>query len=147
MQFRRILMSAALLLIVSGLSAPQSEFTPQSQAAEPEKNPKIERGRYIANDVAMCVLCHSPRTINGQIIRTEVFLGAPIPVPSPFPEQEWAVKAPNLRSVAEIWGEEDLAKFLQTGIPPRGIAPRMPMPPFRMNAEDAAAVAAYLKSL
>ncbi|WP_175517015.1 c-type cytochrome [Planctomicrobium piriforme] len=145
----RLLVLTALFAAVAFLSTRAPETASQVRAADaPAKtDPKVERGKYLAHDVALCVYCHSARTIDGQIIKTELFQGAPVPVPSPFPNQEWASKAPNLMSIAEVWGEKDLVKFLQTGIPPRGAPPRLPMPPFRMNEEDASAVAAYLRSL
>jgi hypothetical protein len=37
--------------------------------------------------------------------------------------------------------------FLTTGQRPDGSTPRPPMPEFRMNQSDAAAVVAYLKSI
>ena len=43
--------------------------------------------------------------------------------------------------------EAQLAAFLQTGKRPDGSMARPPMPPYRMSASDAQAVAAYLKSL
>ncbi len=114
--------------------------------AAAKKDPKIERGRYLAHDVASCVYCHSPRSESGAVVPTRLFEGAPLPIVPPA-GQDWAAIAPNLKSIAAIWGEKDLIKFLQTGVPPRGAKPRLPMPPFRMNEEDASAVAAYLRSL
>ncbi len=153
MQMSRLLVPTMLAFLVAGVvpfssfsGATQSERTVQAEEKPAGKDPKIERGKYVAHQVAMCVYCHSPRDAGGEPIATRLFLGSPLPI-APTLGHDWAVTAPNLRSIAEIWGEEDLAKFLQTGVPPRGAVPRLPMPPFRMNAEDAAAVAAYLRSL
>ncbi|HWL09876.1 MAG TPA: c-type cytochrome [Planctomicrobium sp.] len=127
------------------MNATRNATAAENEKADP-KNALVERGRYLAHDVASCVYCHSPRNSSGDVIRTRIFEGAPLPIGTP-PGEDWAVAAPNLKSIAQIWGEKELITFLKTGVPPRGVKPRLPMPPFRMNDEDAAAVAAYLRSL
>lgn len=107
----------------------------------------IERGRYLAHDVAMCVICHSPHFSTGELDARRLLHGGRIPLESPFPRQEWAFMAPRLAGLPGGWTEERLIELLTTGRRPEGPAPRPPMPPFRMTREDAAAVAAYLKSL
>ena len=108
----------------------------------------IERGRYLANDVAMCVVCHSPKDSAGRVNQNQLFAGAPMPVNSPFPKgAAWADNAPALPPLVHA-KEEDVFHLLTTGIRPRtGRAPLLPMPPFRLTEEDARAVIAYLKSL
>jgi hypothetical protein len=95
----------------------------------------------------MCIICHSPHKPDGTIVMEQLFHGAPIPIRSPFENQDWASRSPDLTAIPEIWGEKELARFLETGTPPRGAPPRSPMPPFRMSQQDASAVAAYLNSL
>ena len=107
---------------------------------------RAERGRYLAERVAMCVQCHTPRNERGEIVPQRLFHGAPVPVTSPFPGTEWAPHAPRLAGLPG-WAEEDFLTLLETGSRPSGQVPRPPMPPFRMSREDAQAVAAYLKSL
>jgi mono/diheme cytochrome c family protein len=119
-------------------------------AAPPTSSPAdrqalIERGRYLTHDVAMCVQCHSPRDDRGQIIRSQEFRGAPIPVTAYFPEP-WALRAPNIRG-ASAYPEADLIRLLREGIATNGRSPQPPMPPFRMTREDAEAITAYLRSL
>jgi mono/diheme cytochrome c family protein len=94
----------------------------------------------------MCVQCHTPRNAQGELDRTRLFQGAPIPVPTPFPMSQWAFEAPKIAGLPG-WMAEDAVRLLQTGKSARGYVPRPPMPPFRMTQEDAAAVVAYLKSL
>lgn len=74
------------------------------------------------------------------------FRGAPIPLESPFSNQQWARRAP---SIAGFMGytQEEAVRFLMTGNTRRGGKPMPPMPPFRMNLEDAEAVYAYLSSI
>jgi hypothetical protein len=106
----------------------------------------IERGRYLTHEVAMCVQCHSPRDARGRIIEGREFQGAPIPVVSPYPEARFALAAPNIRELARSSGES-IVRLLQTRIGRDGRPPDLPMPPFRMNAEDARSIVLYLQSL
>jgi mono/diheme cytochrome c family protein len=93
----------------------------------------------------MCIQCHTPRDANGALIESERFLGAPIPLQNP--PKGWAIRAPRIARLPGGWEEQDLIRFLQTGKRPDGTFPERPMPPFRMNREDAAAIAAFLKSV
>jgi mono/diheme cytochrome c family protein len=100
----------------------------------------VERGAYIVHHVAMCVYCHTPKNADGRLDEQQLLHGAPMPVESPF-------HAPKVAGLPGGWTKDDLVRFLQTGITPTGRTPQPPMPPFRMNDEDAQAVAAYLSSL
>jgi mono/diheme cytochrome c family protein len=115
--------------------------TSDSQQAE------VEHGQYIVHHVAMCIQCHTPRNKEGVLDGEQLLQGAPIPVDSPFAGQRWAFQAPRLAALPGGWSEEQLIRFLQTGETISGRQPLPPMPPFRMSERDAAAVAAYLKSL
>ncbi len=123
--------------------------TTLGQAAESTPEAKlIERGRYLAHDVAMCVVCHSPKDPAGNVIKGQEFRGDIMPVKSPFPRgEEWAVNAPALGPLVRGM-EPAIYDLLRTGISARtGKAPRGPMPPFRLSDEDARAVIAYLKTV
>ena len=39
---------------------------------------QLERGRYIAHDVAMCVQCHTPRDASGALIEGQEFMGGAV---------------------------------------------------------------------
>ena len=107
---------------------------------------QLQRGQYLVAHVAMCVQCHTPRNAQGELDRTRLLQGAPIPVPAPFPMSQWAFEAPKIAGLPG-WTAEDAVRLLRTGRSAKGYAPRPPMPPFRLTQEDAAAVVAYLKSL
>jgi mono/diheme cytochrome c family protein len=116
---------------------------PASMASDKQ----IEHGKYLVLHVAMCVQCHTPRNEQGELEQSRLLQGASVPIESPFPSQPWAFEAPKIAGLPGGWTETDLIQLLQTGKGPSGNSPRPPMPSFRMTREDAAAVAAYLKSL
>jgi mono/diheme cytochrome c family protein len=127
------------VIVMCGVSAAQ--MSTRTPAAE-----QLQRGQYLVEHVAMCVQCHTPRNARGELDRTRLLQGAPIPVPAPFPTLQWAFEAPKIAGLPG-WTAEDAMRLLQTGSSAQGYTPRPPMPPFRMTQEDAAAVVAYLKSL
>ncbi len=106
----------------------------------------VERGRYLTHEVAMCVQCHSPRDGSGRIIEDQEFRGAPMPLRSPYAGAAFALRAPDLRELASH-SEDAVVRLLETGIGRDGNRPQLPMPPFRMNHEDAQSIAMYLRSL
>ena len=115
-------------------------------AAAASRADQVARGRYLVNHVAMCVQCHTPRDANGELDRTRLLKGAPVPVSSPFPTQQWAFTAPAIAGLPGF-SDEDEITLLTTGRRPGSAVPRPPMPPFRLTREDAEAVVAYLRSL
>ena len=128
-------------------TAPAADAAPTPDPAA-EKAAKIERGRYLANDVALCVVCHSPKDQAGNPIREQAFHGGVIPARATYTNMKpWASNAPALGPMAG-GAPDDVAHLLQTGIwRPTGQSPKAPMPPFRLSKEDAEAVVAYLRSL
>lgn len=106
----------------------------------------VQRGRYIANDLAMCVQCHTPRGTDGQLLLDRAFGGAPIPATKPAPWGTWAEFAPRIAGLPQ-YSTEQMITLLTTGIGREGKPLRAPMPPFKMNRQDAEDVTAYLKSL
>jgi mono/diheme cytochrome c family protein len=134
--------AAALLLALVAAGAPQGDPSspPQSGAA------LIERGSYLVQHVAMCVQCHTPRDSEGNLIPSLLLHGEAMPVRSPFPRIEWAVRAQHIAGLPGYTVEQGV-RLLVEGISASGGRPKPPMPPFRMNREDAEAVVAFLKSL
>jgi mono/diheme cytochrome c family protein len=106
----------------------------------------IARGDYLVNNVAGCNDCHSPRNAQGQLIAGRELTGAPLPF-APTVPMPWAATAPAIRGIPAGYTEEQFATLLQTGKRPNGSEPLPPMPPYRLTAEDARAVAAYIASL
>jgi mono/diheme cytochrome c family protein len=124
-------------------------FLPLASLAQdqPKQGAAIDRGKYIVNQIAMCSECHTPRNAAGQLQTTAYLLGAPVPVPAPpFANINWALKAPAIAGL-NGYSEQQGIRLLMEGITRDGRQPNPPMPRFRMNRSDAAAVVAYLKSL
>ena len=146
--------SGAALVIGVALAAvaapPNTPSTPPAKdaagPAPPAAGPLVERGRYLVQDVALCVQCHSPRDENGNLLETKLLSGARIPFDSPYPGHPWAYQAPNIRGMIG-YTEAEGVRLLTEGITRGGTPPRPPMQRFHMMPEDARAVVAYLKSL
>lgn len=136
-----LVVSAALLafsvVIVSAFSEDPAESRDQTQ---------IERGRYLVNNVAKCIECHTPRDAAGRLDRDRLLEGAPIPVSSPFPNRQWAFRAPAIAGLPGFKRREAVY-LLMHGRRENGQVPRGPMPQFGMSREDAEAVVSYLLSL
>jgi mono/diheme cytochrome c family protein len=142
-----IIVIGLAIAIVNDSRAQSNQDNAAADANTRNDQSSIERGMYIVHHVAMCVYCHTPKDADGQLDEQQLLHGAPIPVESPFPRVKWAFQAPKIAGLPGGWTEEELVRFLQTGVTPTGRTPQPPMPPFRMNDEDARAVAAYLSSL
>jgi mono/diheme cytochrome c family protein len=114
---------------------------------EADRKDSIGRGKYIVEQVAMCIECHTPRDENGRLLSTKYLEGAPVPVKGPpFPKMKWAIRAPALTGLPGYTREQGV-RLLTEGITADGKSPDPPMPRFRLNRSDAEAVVAYLKSL
>lgn len=106
----------------------------------------VQRGRYIVESVAMCGECHSTRDAQGNIAEGTRYMGGPMPVTPPWPN-DWAVRTPRIAGLLGYTNELGIRLLTQGAIGRDGTQLRPPMPRFRMTPEDAAAVVAYLKSL
>ncbi len=107
---------------------------------------QLERGKYLVHNASLCVQCHSPRDGQGRLVESEFLKGGPIPISSPWRNENWATVAPSLRAMSG-YTEEQAVRFLTTGITRRGVPAQSPMPPFRLSEEDAKAIFAYLSSI
>jgi len=115
-------------------------FTP-----EPARSAQWNRGAYLINALGHCAECHSPRNVLGGIIARQRFAGGP------NPEGEGWVPNITQRGLGD-WSEKDIAYFLETGQMPDGDTAGGPMARVirntsQLNADDRAAIAAYLKSV
>ena len=103
------------------------------RAAERGDLRAVERGRYLVHNVGMCVGCHGS-SLNGATLD---FLAPDLPA---------AHTAPRIAGLPHLSVAQSVT-FLTTGKLPNGSSARPPMPQYRLNHDDATAVALYLKTL
>lgn len=132
----KLVATLSLALLVSSVSASGAE----------KGDGNVERGRYLAHHVALCVQCHSPRDAAGNLDATKLLDGGPVPVASPFRDLTFAAAAPRIAGLPGYTDREAI-RLLMEGVARDGRAPRPPMPPFRLSQEDARDVVAYLRTL
>lgn len=118
----------------------------QKKADAPKQNTNIDRGKYLVENVANCIQCHTPRELNGELIRAKLLDGAAIPVGKPSWANTWGEFAPRIAGLPQ-YSDEQALRLLTTGIGKEGVVLRAPMPAFKMTQQDALDVIAYLKSL
>jgi cytochrome c553 len=102
----------------------------------------VERGDYLVNGVVLCGDCHTPRLENGELDMARSLQGGHTGAPPPM-----ADLAPEIAGIPPHFTQNQFVAFLQTGVRPDGSHPLPPMPPYRLNDEDARAVAAYIATL
>jgi mono/diheme cytochrome c family protein len=110
----------------------------------------IQRGKYVVEEVARCQECHSPKLASGDFDRAKWLKGATLNVAPISPIAGWHATSPDITSTSALWqrwGDDGMAKFLETAANPRGGKAGAPMPAYHISHEDAVAVVAYLKSL
>src|SRR5215475_4856109 len=117
-----------------------------SRSSNGATNSEIERGKYLVENVAMCVECHTPRDSQGALRKEAWLAGAPIWIRPVAPIANWADHAPSLAGWPSFT-EEQGERILEKGTGPEGEELRPPMHIYHMKHEDAKAIIAYLKSL
>ena len=148
----RLYSAIAAIGVATTLAAAQDPKPAVKPAAKADAkaDPKLERGKYLVEQVARCQECHTPLLDDGTFDMTKWMKGATlVGIPAKTIE-DWHQKAPDITSTSRLWERwqvEGFAKFLQTAKNPRGGKAGPPMPAYMVSAEDAAAMTAYLKSL
>ena len=135
----KTIFACGVLACVAGLSL--------SVAAQDQK---LERGRYLVEQVARCQECHTPRTDTNGFDRAKWMKGATLVAAPSTPIQDWHQRSPDITSTSALWqrwGDDGVVTFLETSKNPRGGKAGPPMPAYMLSHDDAAAIAAYLKSL
>jgi mono/diheme cytochrome c family protein len=107
---------------------------------------RLERGKYLVEELARCSECHTPRMPDGDLDRSKWLQGAPMWFKPIQPVHDWAYAAPPLAGLPSF-SDADAIKVLEKGVGPNGYPVRPPMHDYRLNHEDAAAIVAYLRSL
>jgi mono/diheme cytochrome c family protein len=130
---------AAVCLVCLGLS-----FNNSASAAAGSS--KLDRGKYLVEQVGMCGDCHTPRNEKGERVQEKLLQGTILPFRPTVPMPVWADKSSNIAGLRG-WEDKDGMRLLMTGIAYNDLPARPPMPQYRFNQEDAAAIMAYLRSL
>ncbi len=115
----------------------ERDFVVQGDLTEPEA-----RGRYIAEAMAHCGECHTPRNALGGLDTARWLAGAPNP--------SGQGDIPNITPARLSWSEADIVAYLTTGFTPDydtagGHMVHVVENMARLPDSDRAAVAAYLK--
>src|SRR5262245_37382060 len=138
------------LVVIVSLSGQQPPAAPaagaQQAATAPKVTGSVERGRYLVEQVVMCYECHSARDPQGNIVAGTKFKGGAMPV-RPNWSTDWPLQIPRIAGLPGYTDELAMRLLMQGAIRWDGKQLRAPMPRFRMSAQDAADVIAYLRSL
>lgn len=111
---------------------------------------RLERGKYLVEEVAKCGDCHTPKGPDGQLDRSRWLKGAVLDFQPMEPVKGWHKTSPDLTRKGRLWmkwGERSLLNYLMTGLTPSGKPADPPMPAYKLRADDAEAILDYLKSL
>lgn len=137
----------ASALTLASLASATTESAHQTATPPSSDTKSLERGRYLVTHASMCVDCHSPRDEKGEFIEGQHLTGAPLGF-APKAPMPWAPAAPRIAGLPVGFTKDDTVRFLETGERPGSRPPPLPpMPMYRFNHDDAAAIATYLESL
>jgi len=109
-----------------------------------ELSEQQQRGRYLAEALAHCGECHTPRNALGGLDVSRWLAGAPNP--------SGRGSIPNITPAKLTWSEREIAGYLASGFTPSfdsvgGSMTAVVDSLGRLPAEDLAAIAAYLKAV
>ncbi len=109
-----------------------------------ELSEQQQRGRYLAEALAHCGECHTPRNALGGLDASRWLAGAPNP--------SGRGSIPNITPAKLTWSEREIAGYLASGFTPSfdsvgGSMTAVVDSLGRLPAEDLAAIAAYLKAV
>src|SRR5258705_6717639 len=95
----RVLSKVVLVTVVLGIALiaiSTSAFQRRFAIPGPATKAEVERGRYLAEEVAKCPACHTPRKPNGELDAAAWLRGAPIWIKPVAAIPNWADHAPAL---------------------------------------------------
>jgi len=140
------------VLMTLGMIGPMPEI--DRPIAMPKREPPALYGRYLANNAALCMDCHTPRNLkNGAFYTDSLFAGSSFPFGAPEgdPTAVYAANiTPDMATGIGVWTEEAFLKFMHTGTGPEGVVRDGHMPyaaTSRWNEEDLRALWAYLRTV
>ena len=141
---RALWLSIITAALTSTAIADSAQGSQNQKTEQPAMSGNITHGQYLAEHVAMCVECHSPRDEEGRILQGQEFTGAPLPT---RPPPGWATRAPRNRGLLGYTDAQALRLLTEGAIGRHNEQLLLPMPRFRMSREDAVDVITFLRSL
>ncbi len=149
MRFKCLVVGMAFFVAAGIWQVRAAQKPGAKRESSPDTADLLRHGHYLITAVILCGDCHTPQDVRGQPDRSRLLRGTTLPIRPKKETKNWADESPDItgRGLAGKWSEEEMVKFLRTGIDPGGKRARPPMPAFRLNARDARAVFLYLKSL
>jgi mono/diheme cytochrome c family protein len=119
-------------------------FTGQGFVLPQAATPDVARGRYLAEAMAHCGECHTPRNLLGGLKRRQWLGGAAMP--------DGKGRVPNITPAGLDWSEADILAYLTTGFTPEFDVVGGPMAHVVENMtqlpeSDVRAIVAYLKAV
>jgi cytochrome c553 len=117
----------------------------------PPPGATAEYGAYLANHVALCASCHTPRDPQTwQPLTDQPMAGSLFPIP--VADDGTSLYALNITSGAERgigdWSEEDFIRAMREGVTPQGHPFDPAMPRYaQLSADELRAIYLYLRSL
>jgi mono/diheme cytochrome c family protein len=144
----RVSVVALCLMAVSAIAllAQKPAHSDSSSKAAAAKTKLVERGKYLVNEAGQCQDCHTARNETGEFVKQQWLSGSPLMFKPTVPVPNWVEQAPRIAGLPGFTDDE-VIKFLTTGVTPNGTPARPPMPSYRFSREDATAITAYLRSL
>lgn len=122
---------------------------PANPVTAPRRGATAEYGGYLAQHVALCAECHTPRTgLRAQADKSRLFAGDAHPSKS-FPANPANI-TPDAATGIGTWSEEQFISTIRTGVDPKGIRlhPFMPSKQIaRMSDDDLRAIYRYLRTV
>lgn len=156
-----ILMIVVIVLLVVGISLTigwrpfiGAKARPLTRTTFERTPQRLERGRYLAENLLACFACHSERDwTKHDAPETPGTKGGGV-YPFPLAGLPGRVVPPNISPDAETgagsWTDDQLARAIREGIghDGRALFPLMPYPDFRrLSDEDLASLIVYLRSI
>jgi mono/diheme cytochrome c family protein len=147
---KRALLTAFWAFALTALLCAAIALPGFAQAAKPAapggNQAQIAHGKYLVKGVSGCGDCHTPMNEKGEPAAGQWLQGTKLSFQPLVPFPAWAGVSPKIAGL-NGWSRKQAIHLLMTGLGQSGHPPRPPMPQYRMNHTDAAAVVAYLKSL
>jgi mono/diheme cytochrome c family protein len=134
-------------VVVAALAISCANQQQSQQAAAPAMS-KVDRGKYLVS-VLGCMDCHTPGSLYGFPDTTRMLSGSELGWTGPWGTTYPRNLTPDSTGIGS-WSENDIVTAIRTGVRPdhTPLLPPMPWPMYsHLTDDDAAAVAAYLKSI